>query len=447
MAKKRGGRHLSFSSRLREHLGVKPTKAVLVSHSVAIYDRPNLHLAIEKLKTLHGVSYELQGILTNDHYEEPSLAKFALPSADRRFLAGPVEFHDVALADGKRLACVRRAIYWITTPAAPLAMLVTEPRHEYPPHLTVEIMGATRDAAHDFGLMLLKLIAEAPAFRGHVLSLEMDCHRQPTVQFHRLPKIGRDEIILPADVVQRLDRQTMGMVHHAARLRQAQRHLKRGLLLHGPPGTGKTLSAMYLASQMKDRTVMILTGGGVSSIETCGRLARALAPVTIILEDVDLIGTQREQQSVGANALLFELLNQMDGLSEDADVLFVLTTNRPDELEPALAARPGRIDQAIEIPLPDADCRRRLLSLYGKGIELRLTDPESVIARSEGGSAAFIRELLRRATIMAVEREPKAKGAIVVTDADMDAAFHDLVVVGGQLTQTLLGTPFQETQA
>jgi ATP-dependent 26S proteasome regulatory subunit len=128
-------------------------------------------------------------------------------------------------------------------------------------------------------------------------------------------------------------------------------------------------------------------------------------------------------------------------------VLFVLTTNRPDELEPALAARPGRIDQAIEIPLPDADCRRRLLALYGKGIELRLNDPESVITRSEGGSAAFIRELLRRATIMAVEREPKAKGAIVVADADMDAAFHDLVVVGGQLTQTLLGTPFQETQA
>src|SRR5688572_12792394 len=67
--------------------------------------------------------------------------------------------------------------------------------------------------------------------------------------------------------------------------------------------------------------------------------------------------------TVGANALLFELLNQMDGLAEDADVLFVLTTNRPDVLEPALAARPGRIDQAIEIPLPDAECRRRLLEL------------------------------------------------------------------------------------
>ena len=53
-------------------------------------------------------------------------------------------------------------------------------------------------------------------------------------------------------------------------------------------------------------------------------------PATIILEDVDLIGTLREHQTVGANALLFELLNQMDGLAEDVDILFILTSNRPD---------------------------------------------------------------------------------------------------------------------
>ncbi len=49
-------------------------------------------------------------------------------------------------------------------------------------------------------------------------------------------------------------------------------------------------------------------------------------------------------QTVAANALLFALLNQMDGLAADTDILFVLTTNRPDSSEPALAARPGRID-------------------------------------------------------------------------------------------------------
>ena len=93
---------------------------------------------------------------------------------------------------------------------------------------------------------------------------------------------------------------------------------------------------------MEGRTVIILTGGGMGSIESACNLARMLEPTTVILEDVDLIGTQRHQQTVDANALLFELLNQMDGLSEDCDILFVLTANRPDILEPALSAEPGR---------------------------------------------------------------------------------------------------------
>ena len=200
---------------------------------------------------------------------------------------------------------------------------------------------------------------------------------------------------------------------------------------------------MYLASQLPGRTVLILTGGGISSIETSGILARALAPVTVILEDVDLIGTMRENQSVGANALLFELLNQMDGLAEDADVLYVLTTNRPDVLEPALAARPGRIDQAIEIPLPDDECRRRLVDLYARGIDLRLKDRDSLVAKTKGVS----RRLHPRAappgdavaSAGAARLGPCNGKAIRVEDAHVSAAIEELIVAGGRLTQTLLG--------
>jgi ATP-dependent 26S proteasome regulatory subunit len=78
----------------------------------------------------------------------------------------------------------------------------------------------------------------------------------------------------------------------------------------------------------------------------------------VVLEDVDLIAQGRGQPFQPTGPILFELLNKMDGLRDDCDVIFVLTTNRPDILEPALAARPGRIDLAIELPLPDADGRR-----------------------------------------------------------------------------------------
>ena len=175
----------------------------------------------------------------------------------------------------------------------------------------------------------------------------------------------------------------------------------------------------------------------MGSIESACNLARMLQPATVILEDVDLIGTQRNRQAVDANALLFELLNQMDGFSEDLDVLFILTTNRPDILEPALAARPGRIDQALEVPLPDNECRKRLFELYADGLSLDVDDVESIVARTEGVSAAFIREMLRRSAVIAAEQNHN--GEIRVDDENINDALSELALAGGDLTKSLLG--------
>ena len=148
------------------------------------------------------------------------------------------------------------------------------------------------------------------------------------VHFHHLPEIQRDNIILPEGVLGRVERQTVGFSQLNERLKAAGRHIKRGLLLYGSPGTGKTLTAMYLANQMQGRTTLLLTGRGIGLLEGSCKMARLLQPATIILEDVDLIAEERTEQESGCNALLFELLNQMDGLAEDADILFLLTTNR-----------------------------------------------------------------------------------------------------------------------
>jgi SpoVK/Ycf46/Vps4 family AAA+-type ATPase len=350
------GSHLH--GRLRRHLGAEPATLAVVETTFPTHHRPNLQLAIEQLLSREGVQWELDGMVMRQEYESPSLAKLSRKSTARDCPPGPVEYHDTSLADGKSLACVKQGIFFIRTASETLAMLISPTRYSHPPQIKIELMSADRDAAQDFMRELKIATEKSPAYRGHVLSLDIDCYHSMSVQFHRLPQITREQIILPAAVLDRIDRHAASFVKHADRLRSAGRHLKRGILLHGPPGTGKTLCAMYLASQMPGRTVMMLTGGGIGSIETCGAMARSLAPATIVLEDVDLIGTVREHQTVGANALLFELLNQMDGLAEDADVLFVLTSNRPELLEPALASRPGRIDQAIEIP----PARRRLSS-------------------------------------------------------------------------------------
>jgi ATP-dependent 26S proteasome regulatory subunit len=170
-----------------------------------------------------------------------------------------------------------------------------------------------------------------------------------------------------------------------------------------------------------------------------------LTPATIILEDVDLIGTERQHQTVSANALLFELLNQMDGLADDTDLLFVLTTNRPDVLEPALAARPGRIDQAIEVPPPDDACRRRLLDLYGAGLKTNGVDWDRLVERTAGASGAFIRELLRKAAVFAAEDSNGAD--LLIGQQHLDEALAELVIAGGSLTHSLLGANVQGAQA
>jgi hypothetical protein len=431
--------------RLRKHLGVNPATLPVLEHTVAEYERPNLHLAVEEL--LPATQRELIGIVSPDDHRTVSLAKLSRDSSAQRFEPGPVEYVDVAVSGGQRLACVKRGLYLFRHEGEPVALLVHAEPSWHMPNVRVEVTGR-QDVAEIFLRRLVHRTEHGQAFRGRVLSLEQDCYGRLSVRFHHLPQIDRDQIILPEALLRRVERHTLSFSKHADVLKSAGRHLKRGVLLYGRPGTGKTLTAIYLAARMPGRTVLLISGGGVSAIGTACRLARLLQPATVILEDVDLIGTERQHQTVGANALLFELLNEMDGLADDVDVLFVLTTNRPDVLEPALAARPGRIDQAIEVPLPDADCRRRLFELYSRGMTVELADPDKFVARTEGVTGAFIREWLRKAAVFAAEEA--AGSELVVRDQHVEEGLSELLLAGGALTQTLLGVtsePLAASQA
>ena len=94
----------------------------------------------------------------------------------------------------------------------------------------------------------------------------------------------------------------------------------------------------------------------------------------------------------------------MDGLAEDADVVFLLTTNRADVLEPALAARPGRVDQAVELACRTPTARRALFELYRGRLELDAAHLDAPAARTEGVTASFLKELLRRSALIAATR-------------------------------------------
>ncbi len=399
-----------FLRSLRTHFGTEPKNLPTVKEEFEKADHPNIHLALVSLLSRDSWQSELRGLVVPN---DPTGVKFSnLLNAQQGWVVkeGPVEYINISLHDDQVVACVQSGLYLVQHGSEPLALL-------------------------SFLSELRLTIRTHNVYRNHVVSLTISSHRSIEVQFHRLPSIARENIILSSGVLERIERQTIRFSNLREKLKAAGRHIKRGMLLYGSPGTGKTLTAMYLANQMPERTVFLLTGQSVGLLEETCKMARLLQPSTFILEDVDLIAEERTNQEVSCNALLFELLNQMDGLADDADVLFLLTTNRPDILEPALAARPGRIDQAIEIPLPDHICRKRLFDLYGQGLTLHLEQLPQLIDQTEGVSAAFIRELMRKAALFAADESDD----MIVEDRHIEEALHELVFEGGELTKRLLG--------
>jgi ATPase family associated with various cellular activities (AAA)/AAA+ lid domain len=349
----------------------------------------------------------------------------------------PVQLTVVGLEHGRSVTCITTGLFLVAEGERRLAALVMLGQHGFDEAgLRLEVIAPEQDAGEEFLAEIRALMHQHNVFRGKVLALkggdEM-MNRGMSVEFPSFEPVDRDQIILPEGVLDVVELHTVEFARHAEALRQAGRHLRRGLLLHGPPGTGKTLSTTYLISRLEGRTVVILTGAALGLVADACAIARDLQPAMVVLEDVDLVAQERTAMGFGATSLLFRLLNEMDGIGEDADVIFVMTTNRADLMEPALATRPGRVDQAVAFPLPDADARARLLELFGRGLELQLTDRAAIVGKTEGVSPAFLRELVRKAALHAARSHSTS-----VRDEHFREAL-DLLEGGGSITRAMLG--------
>jgi hypothetical protein len=426
---------------LSAHFETDPSKLPLVSQEFRLTDLPNLQVALDAYTTAEGRSSTLVGFTSpNEQWGGSSLSELLVPPSagilggEGGVVEGPVKYASIPVAEDRVVTCVQSGMYTIRGIGQRLAALVRV-AEQYPRKLALEVMAPERETAEKFRAEIRDAMRKRNVYRGRVLTLD----RQPDGSLHinprSLPKVQRQDIILPDGLLERIEKQTVNFSKHAQKLLAAGRHLRRGILLHGAPGTGKTLTAMYLASEMVGRTVLVVTGRAMGLIEEVGAMARALQPSTVIVEDVDLIAEERTRQGTCNTVLLFELLNEMDGLAADADILFLLTSNRPEMLEPALAARPGRVDMAIEVPLPDGSCRKRLFDLYLKGLRFQVRDLADVVDRTKGVSAAFIRELVRKAALAAADEAEE----LIVEDRHLDEALHELIVEGGGLTRRLLG--------
>lgn len=402
-------------ARLSQHLGQAIDGLPVVSDSYPIYQHANVQLAIDTYLSEPDHSGELIGV-AGPGREHHALSELLSGMGYGLFRPGAPDYVSVPVGVDSEHACVSFGCYLITDGAQRFAVFVRKStdRGPYSEGIHLEVIAASPDTAHAFLRTLRRLTVEHNIFRGQVISFEPHEFGRGVgpLSFHLRPDLPADDVILPAGVLDAVHRQVKGVAEHRERLLAAGHHLKRGVLLFGPPGTGKTHTIRHLTHEMPQTTVIILTGLGLGMVREACALARMVEPALVVLEDVDLVAEERSFQPGGnPNPLLYQVLNEMDGIFGGADIAFLLTTNRVDLLEPALAQRPGRVDLAVEVPRPDDAGRRRLLALYGRNLELTEEEIAELVAATAGTTASLFAELARRAELLAASDGAPRAGA------------------------------------
>jgi hypothetical protein len=428
---------------MRQHFGEQALEGLVTSsRTFPPTSRVDLQMALERL---FKEQYEADLVGVHPQYSHETLT---IPDitreGDHPVVLGPLQHDEIEVGESLPARCLKRGLWLSQSDGVRFAVLVTPAeKFGHSEGMHIEIAVPPGDAGMKLSRGFLdsveRLISQTGSYRGKVISLEAShsySGKAGGVKVHRLRSVLREDVILPDKTLGLLERNVQEFIKQRDRLRGLGMAVKKGLLFYGPPGTGKTHTIHYLASQLPDHTTLLITAEQVGLLDEYFQLARFLQPAMVVIEDVDLIARDRRQmRGPCEESLLNRLLNEMDGLREDAAILFVLTTNRPEDLESALASRPGRIDQAIEFPLPDEGGRRKLVQLYSRGLKINDELVVGIVQKTKNASAAFIKELMRRSAQYLLHRgdgdELKLK--------DVQDALEEMLFAGGSLNVKLLG--------
>ncbi|WP_375400430.1 alpha/beta fold hydrolase [uncultured Amnibacterium sp.] len=380
--------------------------------------------------SVQGEVFGIAGLSTGDN--EPFVALLRHQHAS--FTPGPVDVALIASGPGTTRRVLSSAVRLFHFEGEPVAVLQRLPARQWGrDQAQLEILCGDTAVAARLVDEVRRRMRERSVLRGQVLTFAGGAFDDASAGavFLAREAVPEAEVVLAPGVLDRIRRHVLGIGEHRARLADLGAHLKRGVLLYGPPGTGKTLTVRHLVGAATGSTVVLLSGANLRFVSAAVDIARALQPAIVVLEDIDLIAEDRDLGR--SDGLLFEVLDALDGIGGDADVAFVMTTNRVDHLERALTQRPGRVDLAVQIERPGAAERARLFALYGRRLPLSEGAVAAAAEQAAGTTASFAKELMRRVAMDAAWQDRD------VTDADLSAALAALLADGEQLTRTLLG--------
>jgi len=191
-----------------------------------------------------------------------------------------------------------------------------------------------------------------------------------------------------------------------------------GILLYGPPGTGKTLLARAVAGESDVNFIHVAgpeimdryVGESEEAVRELFERARQTAPSIIFLDEIDAIASQRGQGNEVTERVVSQLLAELDGITENPNLVVLAATNRRDIIDDALL-RPGRLEQHVEVPNPDHDARAEIFAVHTAGKPLgEGVDVDGLADDTEGFSGAEIEAVVREASMLAIREAADEMG-------------------------------------
>lgn len=233
-------------------------------------------------------------------------------------------------------------------------------------------------------------------------------------------------------------------LHDPTKYRDIGAKMPKGILLVGPPGTGKTMLAKAVAGESEvpffsisgSEFVEMFVGMGAAKVRDLFKQAKEKAPCIVFIDEIDAIGKKRGGAALGGNdereQTLNQLLTEMDGFEDNAGVIILAATNRPESLDPALT-RPGRFDRQVPVTLPDLQGRVAILKVHAAKIKTAPSiDYDKVSRMASGASGAELANIVNEAALRAVrDHRPYA------TQEDMEESI-EVVIAGYQKKHAIL---------
>lgn len=232
------------------------------------------------------------------------------------------------------------------------------------------------------------------------------------LDFAAVTRTSWSGIILKPTIKDAIRQNTVSVLNHMAELSALNVCANRNTILISPPGMAKTSIFRAISHELQDQMTRIwCTGKSIEYAEHVTALfaaARSLAPCILFIEDMDLFGRDRGSSLTNSH-VLNEFLACLDGAQENNGVVVVASTNDFSCMDEALVNRPGRFDNKIEIPLPDAEERHRMLSTffdsYKAGPDETVTPSiwKNVVEMTDGFTGAYMRDVAKSCVIRAVD--------------------------------------------